>query len=463
MSFANRIRVFRLRSLAGRIVVLTTFAVALAVTAIAFAAYFTVHSQAISALDDSLHGRAHRAAQSADFQDLAADDIPGWAWGVTDVQVFFIDTNTIPEIRASVRSDVLSVGVPELDVARGEAASSARTVHAHGADYRMVSVSAGKGKALVLAQSLVPTENMLSHLRLVLLAFGLVGVVLAGAAGFIVARDGLTPLRRLTASVDKIGRTGQAHTIPVGGHDEVAQLATAFNTMITALDASQLRQRELVADASHELRTPLTSMRTNLDLLAQSEGRLPDTVRQEILDDVRGQVNEMTALIGDLVELARDTPAQVSSEDLDFAEIVEAALVRVRRRASHQEFEVHLEPWPIEGDASAVERAVTNLLDNAVKWSPDAGRIQVHLHDGTLMVIDEGPGIDDADMPRVFDRFYRAASSRSMPGSGLGLAIVAEVARRHGGAVRVGRGSTGGAALSLSLPQQPQIPAPDGS
>jgi len=204
-------------------------------------------------------------------------------------------------------------------------------------------------------------------------------------------------------------------------------------------------------------------MRMNLDLLAQSDGRLPPDVRGEILDDVRNQISEMTALIGDLVELARDGGASTEPTLLDFADVVEAALVRVRRRATTEAFDVHLEPWPVSGDETALERAVTNLLDNAVKWSPPHGTIQVHLRAGTLVVIDEGPGISAADMPRVFDRFYRSAESRTMPGSGLGLAIVADVARRHGGTVRVGRGARGGAALSFSLPRVTQKQAQDGS
>lgn len=443
---------FRTRSLAGRIIILTTLAVGLGVTALAFAAYVTVQRQSLSALDSSLRTRALHVTGSAELAALEADRVPSWALGVANVKIIFVDLHTIPQARSADRVDTLTVGARELAVAAGKSRSSARTVTVNGVNYRMVAVPAGRGEALVLAQSLDPTETMLDHLRLVLLAFGLLGVGVAGAAGYLVARDGLTPLRRLTAGVDAIGRTGQLHTIKIEGHDEVARLADAFNTMVAALAASQDRQRELVADASHELRTPLTSMRTNLDLLAQSNDQLPPHVRREILNDVRAQISEMTALIGDLVELARERPTTYTHEPLDFAEVVDAALVRARRRATTQTFDVVLESWPTIGDAASLERAVTNLLDNAVKWSPEWGTIQVHLRAGTLVVIDEGPGIDAEDMPRVFDRFYRSSASRAMPGSGLGLAIVAEVAQRHGGTVRVGRGANGGAALSLSLP-----------
>ena len=313
-------------------------------------------------------------------------------------------------------------------MAAGTQKSSARTVFANGRRYRMVAVHAGTGEALILAQSLEATDRMLSRLGLVLLAFGLVGVVTAGFAGWAVASSGLRPVRRLTGQVEEIGRTQRLDPIPVEGSDEIARLAIAFNGMLAALSASQSRQRELVADAGHELRTPLTSLRTNLDLLVQSEGSLPAQQRHELLDDVRAQIGEMTTLIGDLVELARDEPPGDRVETVDFAGVVEQAVARVRRRAPNLPFDVQLSPWWVKGDAAALERAATNLLDNAAKWSPPDGVVRVHLTEGTLMVADAGPGIAAADLPRVFDRFYRSPSSRSMPGSGLGLSIVAAVA-----------------------------------
>lgn len=451
------------RTLAGRIIILTTLAVGMGVTALAFAAYFTVQQQSLSTLDASLKTRALRTVRSSGLEALEADRVPAWALGIANVKIIFIDLRIIPQARSADSVETLAVGTPELNVAAGKASFSARTVSNDGIDYRMVAVPADKNEALVLAQSLDPTETMLDHLRLVLVAFGLLGVGVAGAAGYLVARDGLAPLRRLTATVDTIGRTGRLHRIQIEGRDEVARLADAFNSMVSALAASQDRQRELVADASHELRTPLTSMRTNLDLLAQSNDQLPPAMRGEILDDVRAQISEMTVLVGDLVELARDTPPTHAQAPLDFAEVVEAALVRARRRATTQHFDVSLEPWATLGDAAALERAVTNLLDNAVKWSPENGTIHVHLRRGTLVVIDEGPGIDAEDMPRVFDRFYRAPASRSMPGSGLGLAIVADVARRHGATIRVGRGAKGGAALSFGMPPPDHAADPDAS
>ena len=178
------------------------------------------------------------------------------------------------------------------------------------------------------------------------------------------------------------------------------------------------------------------------------------------MDDVRFQIEELTTLIGDLTELARDEPAPVTPEPVDLAETTARAVDRVRRRASSLHFDVHLDPWWVTGESAALERAVTNLLDNAAKWSPPLGVVTVRLTEGTLRVADQGHGIPDEDLPHVFDRFYRSKESRTMPGSGLGLSIVRQVAERHGGSVRADRADDeGGAALWLTLPGSAEPPA----
>jgi two-component system sensor histidine kinase MprB len=294
--------------------------------------------------------------------------------------------------------------------------------------------------------------------------FGLAGVIAAGMAGWAVARNGLRPVRRLTASVEEIARTEDLTPLPVEGDDEIARLASAFNQMLAALAASRDRQRQLVADAGHELRTPLTSLRTNLDLLTQADGQagagLPPEARAELLDDVRAQIEELTTLIGDLVELARDEPLTPVVESVDLPELVESAVARVRRRAPGIAFDIESEPWFVVGEHAGLERAVTNLLDNAAKWSPPGGTVTVRLADGVLTVDDEGTGIAEQDLPHVFDRFYRSKESRSMSGSGLGLSIVRQVAERHSGTVEAAESPAGGARLTLSLPGAP-LPVPD--
>lgn len=442
------------RSLASRVTLLTTMAVGLAVSVVAMAAYFTVRAQTTGALDDSLLTRASQAARVDAVEALTRGTAMSWALGAADVRILLVDGRTQPATWLSAASnDPLAVGAPEVAVARGQATHSVRTVFSRGERWRMASVQAGNGRSLVLAQSMATTDRMLDRLGLVMLLVGVAGIITAGFAGWGVARNGLRPVRRFTTAVETIARTQRLEPIPVEGSDEVARLATAFNQMVRALAASQNQQRQLVADASHELRTPLTSLRTNLDLLIQADRTtgLSAESKAELMADVRAQIDEMTTLIGDLVELARDEPRPQQVEPVDLASVVEQALARVARRAD-VEFDVHLEPWWVVGESSALERAVTNLLDNAGKWSPTGGTVTVHLIGGTLLVADEGPGISPADLPHVFERFYRATESRSMPGSGLGLSIVASVTERHGGIVRAGTGPRGGAGFWLSLP-----------
>jgi two-component system sensor histidine kinase MprB len=442
------------RSLASRVTLLTTMAVGIAVTGVAFAAFATVRMQSMDSIDRSLHARASAIAKPQLFEALGSREVPAWLLGAADFELVFID----PGDGAMAATDPAAadeIGPKEAEVASGDRFWSARSVVIDGERYRAVAVPVERGQALILFQSLKSTDQMLDRLGLVMLLFGLAGMISAGLAGWAVARNGLRPVRRLTTAVEDIARTGRLDPIPVEGRDEVARLSTAFNVMLAALSAYQGRQRQLVADAGHELRTPLTSLRTNLDLLAQadSSAKLSAESRKELLDDVRGQIAEMTTLIGDLVELARDDPAAVPAvEPVELAAVVGQAVTRVRRRAPTVQFVVHTQPWWVNGDAAALERAITNLLDNAAKWSPSGGKVTIDLTQGTVMVADQGPGISARDLPHVFDRFYRSAESRGMPGSGLGLSIVKAVADRHGGEARAGTGPDGGAAFWFHVP-----------
>lgn len=444
------------RSLASRVTLLTTIAVGVAVTAVAFAAYATVRMQSLDSLDESLTNRAAQAVHTDTLEVLQQQQIPPWALGAADVRILFL-TATPEEATVEGTDGETNASqsfIPEVQVALGQENTSARTVIIDDERYRVVAVQAQPGKALVLAQSLEPTDRMLDKLGLVMLLLGVIGMVTAGLAGWAVARNGLRPVRRLTSAVEHIARTEELRPLPVEGNDEVARLALAFNAMLAALSASQQRQRQLVADAGHELRTPLTSLRTNLDLLAMAESsdNLSRESRRELLDDVRAQINELTQLIGDLTELAREQPATPSVEPVELAAVVGQAVNRVRRRSTTVTFDVATRPWWVTGDAAALERAITNLLDNAVKWSPEGGVVTVELAEGTLMVADQGRGISATDLPHVFERFYRSAESRTLPGSGLGLSIVKAVADRHGGVVRAGSGPDGGAAFWFHVP-----------
>jgi two-component system sensor histidine kinase MprB len=440
------------RSLASRVAVLTTVALGVSIAILSLTAYVVMRQQLMSSLDQSLLNRAHKATAISTLSDLTVRGFPPWVLGAADVRVIFVTADGPPS-----GTDIphFTLGQPEYDVVTGRRDSAVRTlVTEEGERFRVATVSAGSGQALVLAQPLATNDRTLDKLGGVLFAFGALGVLTALLAGWLVARNGLRPVRRLTSAVERIAVTEDLTPLRIEGDDEVARLATAFNQMLLALGASRDRQRRLVADASHELRTPLTSLRTNLDLLRQAEGNsaLPAEARLELLDDVRGQIEELSALVGDLVELARDEPMTHVVAQVDLADVVERAVTRVRRRAQGISFDVSTDPWVVVGDSSSLERAVTNLLDNAAKWSPAEGTVTVHLADGVLVIDDQGPGVAEADRPHVFERFFRSEESRAMPGSGLGLAIVRQVVDRHGGRIEVSQAPEGGARFSLWLP-----------
>jgi two-component system, OmpR family, sensor histidine kinase MprB len=446
------------RSLASRVILMTTMAVCFAVALVALGAYVTVKMSLQSSLDNSLTERAHRAASNTTLVTLTHDQVPSWATGAADVRIFLVSADG-SAVTTDAAGPQVPLGEPEIAVATRDSGSSIRTVVWRGSDYRVVAVPYVQPYALVLAQNMAPQERVLKKLGAVMLLFGLAGVIGAAAAGWAVARNGLRPVRRLTRNVERIARTEVLQPLPVEGDDEIARLATAFNDMLIAVSASRDRQRRLVADAGHELRTPLTSLRTNLDLLLQADatGGLDDTARAELLDDVRAQIEEMSTLVGDLVELARDEPLRPVVEQVDLAEVVDRAISRARRRGADLAFEVDTEPWWVAGESASLERAVTNLLDNAVKWSPAGGTVRIRLNHGTLTVDDEGPGIAPGDREHVFERFYRSEESRSMPGSGLGLSIVRQVIERHAGNVRVDENDRGGTRMVLQLPGAPLL------
>lgn len=443
------------RSLASRVTLLTTFAVGLAVTVVALAVYVTVRVQMQSTLDESLLTRAEQAADSLALSRLS---VPSWALGAADVRILFLTADG--SARSADELPALRLGRPELEVAAGLSASSVRTVDSGNERYRVVAVPSVPGEALVIAQSLAPQELVLAKLGVVMLLVGAAGVLAAGLAGWAVARNGLRPVRRLTTAAEEIARTERLVPLRVEGEDEIARLATAFNEMLVALAASRDRQRQLVADAGHELRTPLTSLRTNIDLLMQADRadrdgsalHLPPEARDELLEDVRAQAEELTTLVGDLVELAREEPPRQHIAPVDLAEVVDRAVARVRRRATDKAFDVETASWWVVGDAASLERAVTNLLDNAAKWGSEGGVVDVRLRDGLLVVDDDGPGIAEADRPHVFERFWRSPEARALPGSGLGLAIVGQIVARHAGTVEVSASPPGGARLAVRLP-----------
>ena len=336
-------------------------------------------------------------------------------------------------------------------VAKNAEGAAFQTVKYRGQSYRMYSAPFLGGAAVVVRVAVPESVALasLTRLRWLLAALVAGGALTAAAAGRLLAGRVLRPVRALTETVERVTETQDltAHLDPAGleavggrarSRDEIGRLARSFTAMMAALDTSVRTQRHLVADASHELRTPLTSLTTNLELLAEPGG-LADPQAPALLGAAREQSGELKALVNDLVDLARYGETETHLEDLRLDLLAGQVAARAARRAPGLSFETAFEECFVRADPDAVERALGNLVDNAVKWSPPGGAVRIAVTAGPeaacFSVADEGPGIPEADLPFVFDRFYRSAEARSMPGSGLGLSIVRQIAQTHGGLV----------------------------
>jgi two-component system sensor histidine kinase MprB len=345
-----------------------------------------------------------------------------------------------------------------------------RTVRVNGIHLRVLTEPFGPGRAIELAEPLTETDNLLNRLMRVRVLVGLAGIALAALFGGVVAGAAVRPLRRLTRAAEHVAETRDlSERIEPTGEDEIGRLAVSFNAMLdalelsmNALDASVHAQRQLVADASHELRTPVTSLRTNIEILQRAESMDPRE-RQQLLDDVVQQIEELTLLMGDLIDLARGEEAQESAEEVRVDVLVGDVVETARRRSSSTPFLLDLEPTVVTAVPGRLQRAVGNLIDNAVKYSPPGEPVEVTVRREELVVRDHGPGISAADLPHVFDRFYRGAEARGRPGSGLGLAIVRQVADQLGGSVSAEAPAGGGTLLRLSLPSTEAIAGADES
>ena len=350
-------------------------------------------------------------------------------------------------------------------VAAGGHRAARETVSIDDDSYQMLTVPVASGGAVQVAINEDPDGRTLTLFGVLLAAGSLVGIAGSAGLGRAVARTGLKPVQRLTEAVEDVTVSMDlTHPLPVHGVDEIARLGTSVNTLLTAIDTARAAQRTLVEDAGHELRTPLTSIRTNIELLLQVERhperahRLPPEERAKLLADLDAQVGELATLTTELVELAREEATREAVEPVELADVVAAAINRVRIRAPGLHFTTELDPVTVLGRAGELERMIVNVLDNAAKWSPPGGTVRTELRgngpgDCLLRVVDAGPGIDEVDRPHVFDRFYRATTARSTPGSGLGLAIVAQTAAQHGGTVTAEAGEPTGTVIGIQLPR----------
>ncbi len=329
-----------------------------------------------------------------------------------------------------------------------------------GAHMRVLAVPFGSNRAVELALPLTEVDSLLSRLRLILALIVVGGIALAALLGRLVAGAAVQPLKRLTQTTEHVTRTQDLSGRIAGvGEDEIGRLASSFNAMLdalersmSALDESVSSQRQLVADASHELRTPVTSLRTNIELLQQLGPQMDAQEHARVLDEVVAQLEDLTMLINDLIDLARGEHPGEEVEDVRLDILLEEVLAKVRARAPAKTFRVELSPMIARGVPARLERAVANLLDNAIKYSPPEAPVEVALHGKELTVRDHGEGIAAEDLPHIFDRFYRGAETRGRPGSGLGLAIVRQLAAQQGGAITAEPAPGGGTVMRLRLP-----------
>jgi two-component system sensor histidine kinase MprB len=453
-------------SLGARLSLAAALAVAVAVALASMTSYFAVRSKLRGQVDQQLETRAAVVNKARPLlyrlpPEAIAKALPAPEFGGPQIYAQLISPDgglvgqpgVAPSLPVSGRARRTAAG------AGGEFLADQNVSNIH---VRVLTVPVEPGAAVQIATPLTDADHTLSSLRNLLILITGLGVLFAAALGWLVSRTALQPVRQFTEDTEAVTGEPIGRRLEVQGDDEIGRLARSFNTTLEALEASVESQKQLVADASHELRTPLASLRTNIQVLMRADG-MPEDDRERLMRDVVLELDELTALVGDVVDLARGAQPDTESQSLRLDELTAACVDKARRRAPSTEFVERLQPSVVRGDPNRLGRAIDNLLDNAVKWNRPGAPIEVTLHDGTLGVRDHGPGIPPEDLPRVFDRFYRASEARGLPGSGLGLAIVRQVADAHGAVASVQNAPGGGALFALSFPAaRVSLPAPAG-
>jgi two-component system sensor histidine kinase MprB len=448
-------------SFQARLTLLAAAAVAMAIIGPGLLIYHLIESFLIGGLDGNLQAlasRYHVVGVSPNATYVQVDLAPVSPLSPSGY-VQFVDTQGQVLHLADVRQrdDFLDLPTTPLDVrvAAGQAPGYFRNAYvANARDHtrthvRVFTTSTGDGLAIQVAEPRDDIDSTLGYLRVVLTFIAACGIVLALILGRLLAQVALAPIQRLRGAVDHVTQTGDmSQRVPVGGKDELSRLASHFNRMLAALDRSLSSQRQLVADASHELRTPLASVRTNVEVLKRSPD-LSHQERERMLDDVLAQVQQLSQLVQDLIDLARGDQVPMVFEEVRLDWVAAEAVERAARNWPTVHFQRDLHETVVFGDAHRLERAISNLLDNAGKWSPAGGTVEVRVADHELTVRDHGPGIAPEDLPHVFDRFWRAPTARGLPGSGLGLAIVRQVVEAHGATVTAELPPDGGTLMRL--------------
>ncbi|MDW3176087.1 MAG: HAMP domain-containing sensor histidine kinase [Acidimicrobiia bacterium] len=358
---------------------------------------------------------------------------------------------------ARISGNLIPVTQADIDVANSSSDDTVKRIafdrEIDGVPYRVL-VSSNPSGALMVARSVADVEATLDGLRGWLVVISVTGSVVAGFLGWIVADRVLRPVSRLAAATEQVAETRRFDAdLRVEGKDELGALARSFNTMLSTLRASRDQQERLVRDANHELRTPLTSLRTNVDVLRRRGDVLDEEERESIVVEMDAEVRELTTLVTELVSLATNS-ATLSPDafvDVDLAHLVREAADRTIRRTGRVVSVDAAENTIVSGDPKGLERAIGNLVGNAVKFSPADTPIEIVVSASSIEVRDRGPGIGEGEFDRIFDRFYRSDRTRTMPGSGLGLAIVAEVAAAHGGSTYAKNRDDGGSTVGFRL------------
>jgi two-component system sensor histidine kinase MprB len=436
-------------SLRARLTIGIVCTLALAICTGLAAAYLVVRGQLRGEIDSSLEARTTTLVSITQRAPRPLIRIPRPKLGGAAGYIQFVGRSGKVSLLPGETGRLPTEGVPA--VASGQRSAFFRDATVAGTHVRIYVTRLEGNRAVEIARPLTEVDHSLSRIRLLFLLVSLAAV--AGAAGLslVVARSILRPVQRLTDDAEGIAATGNIRArTDERRSDELGRLARAFNKMLEALSRSVSAQRQLVADASHELRTPLASARANLELVELHES-LPAEERRRLVREAAGELREMTHLIEDLVELARADAHAPVKQQVRLDHLAEEAVATAARRSTTP-FRTDLEPTVVNAAPEAVSSAIANLIDNAVKWSPDGVPVEVTVKDGTVTVRDHGPGIDPADLAHVFDRFYRAPAARTLPGSGLGLAIVRQVAEAHGGTVTAEAAAGGGTQFAFRLP-----------
>lgn len=435
-----------------RIAAAAGLAVAVAVLAVSVAVYLGVRNELRDEVDASLHDSADTLADSARANQERAPDVPDEPFGGSEGYVQVVRPSG-ELLRRSSSGETLPLDERAHRIARRGLGEELVDTTVAGLHLRVLTRGLGEGGgAIQVARPLDEVDRQLDRILLMLVFVGAAGVALGAGLAGLVARTALAPIATFTRRTEELAADPDpSERIEVTGRDELSRLARSFNSTLDALESSVEAQRHLVADASHELRTPIASLRANIQTLQEAE-RLPAGEIESLRADIVEELDELTALVADIAELARGSKLHELADDVRLDRIVEEVAERAQVRAGERvAVRVTAEPTVVRGEPQRIQRAVANLVDNAVKWSPPGGEVELELKDGELSVRDHGPGFAAADLPRVFERFFRAEAARQRPGSGLGLAIVRQAAEANGGFATATNAPGGGALLRVSF------------